>query len=269
MSVKKYCIYLPYRLDVNILDSIINNSITNDSITNDSINNFNTNDSINNFNINDLIIDDNQLYTCIKQYIVEDENLDNKLATIKRFIRYNQESELILLRHNNQIPIIIIARDGYKPYNILPVINDMDNMQCFIALTNNWIELNELNSSNNAETFTVDKDIDIIQNLYNTNKEQLKPLIEQALDKLFNQYLYNKTLKVNKIKNTNNIKETIKEVIKEVINEKIVNEKVASDKIIINQEIINKEIINKDIVTEEIFTEETIIKESVINKEKN
>ena len=256
MSVKKYCIYLPYRLDVNILDFIINNFVNNNSINNDSVqNNTTTNDTVQ----NDLIIDDNQLYTCIKQYIVEDENLDNKLATIKRFIRYNQESELILLRHNNQIPIIVIARDGYKPYNILPVINDMDNMQCFIALTNNWIELNELNLSNNVETFTVDKDIDIIQNLYNTNKEQLKPLIEQALDKLFNQYCYNKTLKVNKIKNTNNIKETIKEVIKEVINEKMTNEKV-----IINQENINKEIINNDTVTEEIFT-----KEAIITEEKN
>lgn len=245
MSIKKYCIYLPYRLDVNILDSIINNFIQNDSVTNDSINSLNT---------NDLIVDDNQLYTCIKQYIIEDENLDNKLATIKRFIRYNQESELILLRHNNQIPIIVIARDGYKPYNILPVINDMDNMQCFIALTNNWIELNELNLNNNAETFIVDKDIDIIQNLYNTNKEQLKPLIEQALDKLFNQYCYNKTLKVNKIKNTSNIKETIKEVIKEIVNEKVINEEVINDKIIIN-----KEIINNNTVIEEVITEETII----------
>ena len=181
MSIKKYCIYFPYQLDSNIFEYVT----------------------------------DDQLYTCIKQYIVEDDNLDNKLATIKRFVRYKQESELILLRYNNQIQAIVISRDGYKPYNILPIINDMDNMQCFIALTNNWVELNEITLNNDVENFIVDKDINVIQELYNSNKEQLIPLIEQALDKLFNQYYYNQSL------NNNNIKKTIKEAIKEIINEKI------------------------------------------------
>jgi len=165
MAIKKYCVYFPYRLDIDILNSIIN---------------------------------DDQLYTCIKQYIIYDDNLDNKLSIIKNFVRYKQESELYLLKKDNQIQAIVFSRDGYKPYNILPIINDMTNMQCFVAISNNWIELDEITTySNNDNNFLIQNDRDIIQNLYNTNKENLLPLIYQALDKLFN--YYNKQSEINNV----------------------------------------------------------------------
>ena len=177
MAIKKYCIYFPYRLDVDLLESII---------------------------------DDNQLYTCIKRYIVYDNDLDNKLSTIKNFIRYKQESELCLLKKDDQIQAIVFSRDGYKPYNILPIINDMNNMQCFIAISNNWIELNEITTYSDTNSFIIQEDRDIIQNLYDSNKENLLPLIDQALSKLF-QYYNNKQLNINNVENNSNIEKLIME----------------------------------------------------------
>lgn len=167
MAIKKYCIYFPYHLDTELLESIIN---------------------------------DEDLYTCIQQYIINDDNLDSKLETIKRFIRFNQESELILLNKDNKIHAVIFSRDGYKPYNILPVINDMNNMQCFIAISNCWVELEEItlcHNINNTDNIKITKDITSIQNLYDANRSNLIPLIEQSLERLFKQYEINQGVKNN------------------------------------------------------------------------
>ena len=165
MAIKKYCIYFPYRLDINQFEQIK---------------------------------DYDQVYTSIKQYLLFDDNLDTTLTTIKRFIRFNQESELSLLKKNNKIYAVIFSRDGYKPFNILPVINDMDNMQCFIALSTNWITLDELTlygkTYDDNVNILLNNDIDTIQNLYNLNKNTLIPLIEQAIERLFQQYFSNKNI---------------------------------------------------------------------------
>ena len=168
MAIKKYCIYFPYRLDINQFEQIK---------------------------------DYDQVYTSIKQYLLFDDNLDTTLTTIKRFIRFNQESELSLLKKNNKIYAVIFSRDGYKPFNILPVINDMDNMQCFIALSTNWITLDELTlygkTYDDNVNILLNNDIDTIQNLYNLNKNTLIPLIEQAIERLFQQYFSNKNIVID------------------------------------------------------------------------
>ena len=161
MSIKKYCIYFPYHLNTQLLESIDN---------------------------------DNDLYTCIQRFIINDDNLDSKLETIKRFIRFNQESELSFLNKDNKIYAVIFSRDGYKPYNILPVINDLHNMQCFIALSNCWVELEEItlySQVDDINNIKIIKDINNIQNLYDSNRNNLIPLIEQCLERLFKQYEIN------------------------------------------------------------------------------
>lgn len=166
-STKKYCIYFPYRLDVEELEKIK---------------------------------DEDELYTCIKQYLIN-EDLDTKLTTIRKFIRFQQESELILLQKDKKIYAVIFSRDGYKPFNILPIINDMDNMQSFIALSTCWVELNEITllGKTDQEHGIVNTDVNVIQQLYDLNRPTLIPLIEQTLNRLFHQYLFNKEYSSNKI----------------------------------------------------------------------
>lgn len=151
--IKKYCIYFPYRLDLEELKNIT---------------------------------DYDKFYTAVKNYLVDDENLDDNLQVVRKFIRFNKEDQLILLRKNNKIFVIIFSREGYKPFNILPVINDLERNQFFIAISLNWIELNEISSLINYDTNNIiNVDDKAIQQLYEINKHSLYPLIEQSLFRLF------------------------------------------------------------------------------------
>lgn len=153
----KYCIYLPYSLNTVLFDSAKTNE---------------------------------EVVKSFQNFIINDEYLDNKLETIKKFIRNYQYKELTLLKYNNKIQAVIISRDGYRPFEILPVISDINNLQCFIAVSLQWNNLVEINKNianeniNNQAAVTIVEDCDYILQLYNENKERLVPLITRAFDKL-------------------------------------------------------------------------------------
>ena len=153
MVPKKYCAYFPYRLDIEELEKVREYE---------------------------------QLATTIKNFIYDDAELENRLATIKKFVRFNQEQELSLLEHKNKIFTIVFSRDGYKPFNILPVINDLEYIQCFVAVSLNWFELKEINANISN---LINEDADTIKKIYELNKHVLLPYIESTIEKLFQQYL--------------------------------------------------------------------------------
>lgn len=138
--MKKYCIYFPYRLDINELKSVK---------------------------------EYDQLFHSIKNYLIQNDSLDDNLITIKKFIRYNQEQELSLLAFDKKIYAIIFSRDGYKPFNILPIINDLEHNQCFLAISLDWIEFAD-------DDFSQER----IQSIYDNNRNRLIPLIEHIVEKL-------------------------------------------------------------------------------------
>lgn len=217
LAEDKYCIYFPYILDPQILRSAkteldaaksLLNYITIENMYTTNINtDANMNISANTDTDTDTDVDigmdtdintdtniDVSMDTDVDIGIDIDDILDNKLSVIKRFLRYSQSDGLTLLKYDNKIYALVINRFSYRPFEILPVISDLEHLQCFIAIDLNWHSLNEidayikmdkLNSENNI---CIQNDNLIIMDLYMQNKERLSSIIPKTFSKLVTYY---------------------------------------------------------------------------------
>ena len=125
-------------------------------------------------------------------YILYDDQIDDHIEIVKRFLRTVSINNLILLKCNNKIFAIIINRNDYRPFEILSVISDLANLQCFIAIDLQWNELPEFtnNINNNIYDTVINDDYKLIQNIYEKNRERLIPIFEKSYDKILTHYFY-------------------------------------------------------------------------------
>lgn len=135
---------------------------------------------------------DEDLLLIFNNYILYNDQLDNRLEIITHFMRIMSNDNLILLKHDNKIFAIIISRNAYRPFKILPVISDLANLQCFIAIDLQWNELPEFNKNidNNIDKVFITEDNILIQDIYNKNRERLIPILEKSYDKMLTHFFY-------------------------------------------------------------------------------
>ena len=115
-----------------------------------------------------------------QKHINDDENLEENLSTLFKFIRKN---DVILGKYKDQIQVIIIEQDSYRARNIIPIIYDNEHYQCFISVEKDWVEINSVNDETIIAKF---------HQLAEDKAEELDKTFVNSADKLINNYFHKK-----------------------------------------------------------------------------
>ena len=126
--------------------------------------------------------------------------INNNQANFESCIDINDDISILnkftddysIYKFKNKINLIVINKDDFKRKRILPIIEDVNNNQCFIALSIQWLDY-PLGYSHDLPQ---DELIVMLEQIYSSNKMKIDKCVDKFLHKLcsskFEQYKISK-----------------------------------------------------------------------------